>query len=80
MSWTVTIKISARKGIDKLPEKIRRVLALLMVEIETAGPIRGNWPNYGKRGPRRHHCHLKKGRPPMSLSGKNPRTVSNSSR
>ena len=31
MSWTVTIKNSARKGIDKLPEKIRRVLALLMV-------------------------------------------------
>ena len=63
MSWTVTVKNSAHKGIDKLPEKIRRVLALLMVEIETAGPIRGNWPNYGKLGPRRHHCHLKKGRP-----------------
>ena len=29
MSWTVTIKNSARKGIDKLPEKIRRVLYLM---------------------------------------------------
>lgn len=27
------------------------------------GPVRGNWPNYGKLGPGRHHCHLKKGHP-----------------
>lgn len=25
--------------------------------------MRGNWPNYGKLGENRHHCHLKKGRP-----------------
>lgn len=47
MKWTVHIKNSARKGIDKLPEKVRRSLALLLVEIETAGPVRGNWPKDG---------------------------------
>ena len=34
-----------------------------MREIETDGPVRGNWPNYGKLDKDRHHCHLKKGRP-----------------
>ena len=44
MGWTVTIKNSARKGIDKLPEKVRRVLALLMIEIETADPSAATGP------------------------------------
>jgi hypothetical protein len=34
-----------------------------MREIEVAGPVRGNWTNYGKLGSGLHHCHLKKGRP-----------------
>ena len=42
---------------------MRARLAALMAEIEMAGPVRGNWPNYGKLGPGLHHCHLKKGRP-----------------
>ena len=63
MNWTVQIKKSAQKSIDKLPEKVRRALALLLAEIELSGPVRGNWPNYGKIAPRRHHCHLRKGRP-----------------
>jgi hypothetical protein len=36
---------------------------LLLSDIEAGGPVRGNWPNYSRLGPRRHHCHLKKGRP-----------------
>jgi hypothetical protein len=38
-------------------------LVFLAKEIEIMGPVRGNWPNYGKLAPERHHCHLKKGRP-----------------
>lgn len=34
-----------------------------MEEIKHSGPVRGNWPNYGKLGDGRHHCHLKKGKP-----------------
>ncbi|WP_338032555.1 hypothetical protein [Desulfocurvibacter africanus] len=34
-----------------------------MLEIEKEGPVRGNWPNYSKLGPEKHHCHLKKGNP-----------------
>ena len=35
----------------------------MLAEIEIAGPVRGNWPNYGKLGKGKHHCHLKKGHP-----------------
>jgi len=35
----------------------------LFAEIRQSGPVRGNWPNYGKLGSNLHHCHLKKGRP-----------------
>jgi len=63
MSWTVTISKKAAKNLSFLPKRVRKSLALLMREIETDGPVRGNWPNYGKLDKDRHHCHLKKGRP-----------------
>ena len=61
--WHVRLSKKADKGLAKLPARVRDALALLMADIETDGPVRGNWPNYGKLGPKRHHCHLKKGQP-----------------
>jgi hypothetical protein len=29
-------------------------------EIEKAGPVRGDWPNYSKLSETEHHCNLKK--------------------
>lgn len=63
MSWTVRISTRTRKKVRALPEVVRRALALLIADMEDAGPVRGDWPNYGKLGPGRHHCHLKKGSP-----------------
>ena len=63
MGWTVNIHNKTRKGVEKLPEILKRILVLLIAEMEAQGPVRGNWPNYSKLGVRRHHCHLKKGRP-----------------
>ena len=63
MSWTVTISKKTAKTVSFLPKRVRKSLALLMREIETDGPVRGNWPNYGKLDKDRHHCYLKKGRP-----------------
>ena len=63
MAWTVLVSRKAKKQAERLPQNIRAALVALMAEIEIVGPVRGNWPNYGKLGPRRHHCHLKKGRP-----------------
>jgi mRNA-degrading endonuclease RelE of RelBE toxin-antitoxin system len=48
MSWNVTLHPKARKGIARLPARVRATLALLLREIELNGPARGDWPNYGK--------------------------------
>lgn len=61
--WHVRLSKKTDKSLDKLPKPVLQALALLMRDIELAGPVRGDWPNYGKLGPKRHHCHLRKGRP-----------------
>jgi len=63
MSWTVLLSKRADKLAGKLPWAVRAALQTLMDEIELAGPVRGNWPNYSKLGSDRHHCHLRKGKP-----------------
>jgi mRNA-degrading endonuclease RelE of RelBE toxin-antitoxin system len=65
MSWTIRITGRARKQIKKLPERISAVMELLIKDIENNGPIRNEWPNYGKLKGKSgyYHCHLNKGRP-----------------
>ncbi|MCG6538216.1 MAG: cytotoxic translational repressor of toxin-antitoxin stability system [Syntrophales bacterium LBB04] len=63
MPWTVIIDLKVKKKLDSYPRAVRRAYLNLHREIEMEGPVRGNWPNYGKLGPNRHHCHVKKGRP-----------------
>ena len=63
MAWMVELHRKAEKQAAVLPHKVLDILFELMREIRIAGPIRGNWPNYGKLTGNRHHCHLKKGKP-----------------
>lgn len=64
MKWTVEFTNKAKnQKKDKPPVKVREVLYLLVREIEIAGPVRGDWPNYSKLSDTEHHCHLKKGKP-----------------
>ena len=63
MAWTVSLKTKAAKQLNRLPTGIRNSLVALIRDIEASGPVRGNWPNHGKLGKGRHHCHLKKGHP-----------------
>ncbi|HHB75384.1 MAG TPA: cytotoxic translational repressor of toxin-antitoxin stability system [Desulfobulbus sp.] len=63
MQWTVTVSKKVGKKISKLPARVKKSLAFLMREIELNGPARGQWPNYGKLGKNKYHCHLKKGQP-----------------
>lgn len=55
------------KKAEKQALKLSRIavaaLYQLMVDIQRTGPVRGDWPNYGKLADGRHHCHLKKGHP-----------------
>jgi mRNA-degrading endonuclease RelE of RelBE toxin-antitoxin system len=63
MKWKVEFTGKAKRQTDKLPIRIREILFQLMREIQTAGPVRGDWPNYSKLSDHKHHCHLKKGKP-----------------
>ena len=63
MKWTIEFTGKAKKQTDKLPARVREVMFLLVKEMEAAGPVRGDWPNYSKLSDDQHHCHLKKGRP-----------------
>jgi mRNA-degrading endonuclease RelE of RelBE toxin-antitoxin system len=63
MTWIVNVKKKAQKSFHCLPPKARIAFRILLEEIEKMGPIRGNWPHYGKLSKNRHHCHLKKGKP-----------------
>ena len=63
MDWTVEVSRKVAKALPRLPVMVRKTLVLLFREIEKEGPVRGNWPNYGKLDSQRHHCHLKKGQP-----------------
>ena len=63
-SWQVVFTKKSAKQVAAVPEAIRLLLNVLRRDIEISGPVRGEWPNYSKLGPTRHHCHLKKrGRP-----------------
>jgi mRNA-degrading endonuclease RelE of RelBE toxin-antitoxin system len=63
MPWTVVFTGKVRKQKEKLPARIRELLFQLAKDIESGGPVRGEWPNYSRLNNNRHHCHLKKGRP-----------------
>jgi hypothetical protein len=59
----VTVSRRAAKSVERLPDVVKAAIVALLREIEIAGPVRGNWPNYGKLGHDRHHCHVKRGHP-----------------
>jgi len=63
MTWTVKLSRNADKQKAKLSKPLRQILYALIRDIEAGGPVRGDWPNYGKLAEDKHHCHLKKGNP-----------------
>jgi hypothetical protein len=63
MQWQLVTSKKVQKQVGALPSAVRNNLFALLAEIQIYGPVRGNWPNYGKLSTRRHHCHIKKGHP-----------------
>jgi mRNA-degrading endonuclease RelE of RelBE toxin-antitoxin system len=61
--WQVSFTSKALKQARLLPESVRALLSILVLEMQRKGPVRGNWRNYGRLGTNTHHCHLKRGRP-----------------
>jgi len=68
VAWKVSIPKKTEKQIKKLPKRVQKAMTLLVTEIENSGPVRGNWPNYGKLTRLTHHCHLKKGKAPTYVA------------
>ncbi|CAN2042918.1 Cytotoxic translational repressor of toxin-antitoxin stability system [Candidatus Magnetomoraceae bacterium gMMP-15] len=62
-SWNIHLTKKVQKQYLKLPEKVRQLLSLLIMDLENSGPVQGTWKNYGKLSSKRHHCHLKSGHP-----------------
>ncbi|MGK5089900.1 cytotoxic translational repressor of toxin-antitoxin stability system [Bdellovibrionota bacterium FG-2] len=58
MACRVTLTNKAIKQVWDLPANIKEAVQALIIEIEAAGPVRGNWSNYSKLGKGEHHCHL----------------------
>ncbi|MDR2695259.1 MAG: cytotoxic translational repressor of toxin-antitoxin stability system [Deltaproteobacteria bacterium] len=61
--WHVRLSKKAEKSLGRLPRPVLQTLTALMRQMEKSGPVRGDWANYGKLGFKRHHCHIKKGKP-----------------
>jgi hypothetical protein len=66
MSWKVELSRRVEKAVTGLPLEVQSAFWLLAQEIAQQGPVRFNWPHYGRLHPKhddRHHCHLRGGRP-----------------
>ena len=63
MTWEIRLSVTAKKGLKSLTTSATESFQLLLFELETVGPVRGNWANYSKLSKDVHHCHLHKGRP-----------------
>lgn len=61
--WKIRAHKKVAKKVEKLPAKIRLVLALLIKDLEKTGPLQHKWDNFSKLKDRHYHCHIKKGRP-----------------
>ena len=46
--FSVKITQKATKGILKMPEKIQARMIILLKDLRNKGPVRSEWPNFGK--------------------------------
>ena len=68
MAWEVVVTKKVQRQYDGLPSRAKDAVIALLRDIEINGPVRGNWPNFGKlkgtkKGVIQYHCHLIKGNP-----------------
>lgn len=65
--WNVRLTNKAVKQLRDAPSIVQEQFDLLAKEMETAGPLRHNWRNFGrlkgKGNVLLYHCHIKSGRP-----------------
>lgn len=65
VAWSVIIPSRVAKQIRKTPKSVSAAIELLIYSLAESGPVRREWPHYGKitGWPKCHHCHIQRGRP-----------------
>ena len=64
MAWEIRLTRDALKNLRRLPLRIIDTVQVLFAELELSGPIRTNWPHFGKLSRKNcYHCHVCRGRP-----------------
>jgi mRNA-degrading endonuclease RelE of RelBE toxin-antitoxin system len=58
MRYVVKTSKRANKNIDKMPQKIRKLMQILIEDLESKGPERKEWDRYSKLSKNEYHCHL----------------------
>ncbi len=58
MKYEVKIKKKALRGLEKLPNNVRKLLFLLIEDLKADGPIQKSWNNFSPLGKDKYHCHL----------------------
>lgn len=58
MKYEVKIRKKAIRGLEKLPENVRKLLFLLIEDLKADGPIQKDWHNFSSLGKGKYHCHL----------------------
>ena len=58
MTYQVRIKRKTERDLAKLPDNVRRLLYLLVTNLQDSGPIQASWRNFSPLGDDRYHCHL----------------------
>jgi len=58
MKYEIKIKKKALRGLEKLPENVRKLLFLLVEDLKADGPIQKSWRNFSSLGKDKYHCHL----------------------
>ncbi len=46
------------RRVSKMPMKQQKLLANLVEDLEMKGPLRTEWPGFGKLKGNEYHCHL----------------------
>ena len=58
MQYQVRIKKKVNRGLNKLPQNIRKLFFLLVEDLKADGPIQKSWRNFSLLGENKYHCHL----------------------
>ena len=58
MRYEVHIKKKLLRGLERLPEDVRKLFFLLIADLQADGPVQKSWHNFSPLKKGQYHCHL----------------------